>query len=257
MAKETKKVHSKKQVHLGKILAVLIIAALTIIVIILGVAYRVSGNHKRSMGIKEQNLESFNKITLNNFGNVEILQGDQESIKIEANKNLIDQVKTNISDNRLTINYSPFSTIWPFGKNIKIYITVKNLNEINVSGLGQVTSSSLKGDNLSMNITGSGKINIDVDVQKISSIVSGSGNVVLSGTADDQTLSISGSGVYKAKKLKSKNTAITINGAGKAQVNTNSKLDIIISGTGDVQYMGNPIVSQNISGEGKVQRVNN
>ena len=243
------KLSQKHQISPVTIIGFSIVFILALIIIILGIGmYRVSRNQTINVTTREQPVTSnFNKITLNKFGKVIIAQGDKESLKIEADQNVIDKIVTSVSDNCLAIDYSNswwWNLWWP-NKDIKFY------------GSGEIISSSITTVNLTINISGSGDADLSVIAKKISSTISGAGNIAILGSTVDQDIKINGTGDYGAKNLQSKNATISINGAGNVKVAANAKLNVTIIGTGNVSYLGNPEVSQNMTGTGKIERISN
>jgi hypothetical protein len=78
----------------------------------------------------------------------------------------------------------------------------------------------------------------------------------LTGTAVEQTASLSGLGSYRAADLASDKAKVTVSGAGSATVWTRQSLDVTISGAGSVNYYGNPsAVSKTITGVGSVKQI--
>ena len=87
----------------------------------------------------------------------------------------------------------------------------------------------------------------------MSVLVSGAGDVNLTGRVEDQVVRLSGFGRYQAFNLESQQASVTISGAGGANVWAMETLDVTISGAGDVKYYGSPTVTPNISGVGRIQ----
>ncbi|MBC7334088.1 MAG: DUF2807 domain-containing protein [Actinobacteria bacterium] len=97
---------------------------------------------------------------------------------------------------------------------------------------------------------------MNIDVDRLEMIISGAGRTKLFGSADEQKITISGTGSYDAKDLESKNCKIIISVTGKAIVNVSESLDISMSGIGSINYIGNPSVTQSItSGSGTIRRI--
>jgi hypothetical protein len=82
--------------------------------------------------------------------------------------------------------------------------------------------------------------------------ISGSGNVVVAGSADSVEVSIPGSGAYSGADLVSVSGLVEISGSGSAVVNVSETLEANVSGSGSIQYLGNPTVETDISGSGSV-----
>lgn len=206
---------------------------------------------------KDIEVSDFNKISLSGMGNLIIQQGDEESLTIEAEDNIIGEIIAEVKDNTLDIRYKRtglFSWLINPTRDVDFNIKVKDIGGINISGSGTVTADKIKTDSLNITISGSGKVDLGIQAKTLKSNVSGSGSFNLSGQVDSQELSISGSGKYRAKDLKSKKAVIGISGSGKAEINTQA-LDVTISGSGDVFYLGDPKITQKISGSGKLEQI--
>ena len=184
---------------------------------------------------EDRDVSDFSKIVIKGSGNLNIEQGDEESLTIKTTKNIIPYITTTVSNETLEIGIKPRATIIPIGV-VNYYLKVKDLNAITVEGSANVNSSRLYTDNLEINIYGSGDIE-------------------LAGRVEKQLIQISGSGNYSAKDLESRECVIEISGSGDSVINVNDSLDITISGSGDVSYIGNPSINQAISGSGDVRNI--
>jgi len=88
--------------------------------------------------------------------------------------------------------------------------------------------------------------------------ISGSGNVsISSGEADEQMISVYGSGDYHARGLASEEAGVTLTGSGSADIRVSERLDVKITGSGDVDYIGSPEISRVITGSGDLAKVGN
>ena len=84
--------------------------------------------------------------------------------------------------------------------------------------------------------------------------VNGSGDIEPSGTTDDLTVRINGSGDFEGGDLAAATGDINISGGGSVVVNVSDQLDVSIRGSGDVVYIGSPVLRQDISGSGDVSQ---
>ena len=75
-----------------------------------------------------------------------------------------------------------------------------------------------------------------------------------SGRAQEQDVSISGSGEYNGEALTSRSARVNVSGSGDVVVNASDALDAQVSGSGNVRYVGNPSVTEKVSGSGSVGR---
>ncbi|MBM4240260.1 MAG: DUF2807 domain-containing protein [Euryarchaeota archaeon] len=209
-----------------------------------------SGNLKN----ESKNVSGFNQIDLNGMGTLIITQGDKESLTVEAEDNVMPYIKTDVSNNKLSIkfeNNSPVPT-----KPVKFYLTVKDINSIAISGSGKIESNKLNAKDLTIVISGAGEGNLtNLNATTLTITISGAGKMYIAGNVTNQTITISGAGEYTANDLSSKTVTITINGAGKATLRVSDLLNAIINGGGDISYIGNPKITQQINGAGNIKQI--
>ena len=83
--------------------------------------------------------------------------------------------------------------------------------------------------------------------------VVGAGDIRVSGKAKDLSINISGSGDVEVPNLKAEKAVININGSGDVSAYVTKDVDISIAGSGDVTIKGNPKkVKRIINGSGRV-----
>ncbi len=201
-----------------------------------------------------KNVSSFNQVALNGTGTLVITQGDNESLVVEAEDNVIPNINTDVSNNQLNINLKN-NTVIPT-KAIKYHLTVRDLNSIQIDGSGQIESNTLNTNNLTIKINGAGQssmTNLNVNVLNIE--ILGAGKLNMAGSANNQTIKISGAGNYSANNLTSRTTTINIEGGGIAVVKVSDILNVIITGAGDISYLGNPQINRQISGTGNIKQI--
>ncbi|NMB62849.1 MAG: DUF2807 domain-containing protein [Chloroflexi bacterium] len=202
-------------------------------------------------------IQDVSAISINTVGDFIIKQGDQESLTIEAPNNYLRYISTDVIGGTLYID----SERGIFGSSVQriVYtITVKNLNELSLSGAGSVSMHSLNAENLSVNLTGAGSIDLyNLNAQSLSVLLNSAGSIHVSGTVDSQIIELNGLGSYEAADLQSRSATISLAGAGSADLWVTDNLDISVSGVGSVSYYGFPTVQQNISGVGSVNNKGN
>ena len=203
-----------------------------------------------------RDVSGFSQISTNGDINLFVKQGTNESLVIEAENNVIPNIKTTVSNGRLTIDQGLGQTTVMPTKPVNVYVTVKDLSSVDSSGSGYVETDKLNVNSLSLSISGSGNDTINgLTANTLKVVISGSGSVTAAGKANSQDVTISGSGEYNGSNLTSNTASVNINGSGKAIVYALQQLSIIISGSGEVNYLGNPKLTQQISGSGKVTNI--
>lgn len=202
---------------------------------------------------EQRSVRDFDAVSLSGIGQLYITQGDQASLTIEAEDNLMEYLETRVSGRTLHIEIQDFVSINPRHR-ITYTIMVRDLGSLEVSGAGDITVSNLETDSLVVEVSGGGKIAVDsLLVQNLRVELSGAGDFDLSGQVDDQEVNLSGAGNYDAGDLLSKTTKIKISGVGNAVLWVTDALVIEMSGLGNLKYYGSPTVQQDTSGLGKVQ----
>ena len=215
---------------------------------------RVNGNGK--IVTEEVAAGSFHSIDVSGAVEVRIRQNSTPSVKIETDENLLDYLDIDVRGNTLVIKTKRGVNLRP-SKEVIVYATAPAFREIEASGACNIISDNLISGNGALEIRASGatNINMQVTLPRLTTDVSGSGEVVLKGTAKEFAGSISGAGSIRAFELITDDTELDLSGAADAQVTANQKLNVEVSGSGDVQYKGNANVNQRISGAGSVKKV--
>jgi hypothetical protein len=205
---------------------------------------------------EERQVSGFNRVDMAGIGFLVIEFGDTEELTIEAEDNFMDYIETEVVGQELTIKLEEGYSYQPT-EPIKFYLTVIELDELEVSGLGKVELPDIEATDFFVEISGGGAVEIDrLDAKLFEVEVNGLGKLTVDGgTLVRQEVSISGGGSYQARRLESQDADVDISGLGNATVRVSDTLTVNISGGGNVEYYGDPTVNSNISGLGKVERL--
>ncbi len=204
-------------------------------------------------------VSGFDAVEVSYPAQVLIRQGSAESLEIEAEDNLLPNLKTRVRNGRLEVFYRRENGkhVNPT-KAVKITIVVKDLASVDFTSAGELTIQKLKTDNLDVSLSGAGNLKLEsVQVDGLGVNLSGAGSMTASGTADNLDLNISGFGDFKGADLHGKVARVNISGAGSATVWVDEDLTAGISGAGSVRYYGSASVSKQISGVGSVNHLGN
>jgi hypothetical protein len=205
---------------------------------------------------EERPVSGINQVDMAGIGYLVVELGDEESLTVEAEDNLMEYIKTTVIGKKLEIslegarNYKPTEPI-------KFYLTVVELDAVEVSGVGDVELPAIDTTDFSVDISGGGNIDIDrLDAKLFEVDISGVGNLkVDGGTVARQVISISGGGNYNARHLESQDAEVDISGLGNATIRVSDTLDVEIGGGGSVSYYGTPTVNSDVTGLGKIERL--
>lgn len=136
-----------------------------------------------------------------------------------------------------------------------LVVRLSKLNEVTLDGEGSVKGSgTFRTDDLHLAINGGGKIEMNVEAQKINAEINGLGKIVLSGTAQEANFSIPGAGKIDAFEMRTIVCNANISGMGKSMVDVIDVLNANISGNGTIVYRNTPKeLNKNISGLGTIK----
>jgi len=198
-----------------------------------------------------RDVAEFSSISVGGSANLYITQGPTQSLRIEAEDNILPYLRTKVKGRTLEIenkrciqNHRP----------INIYATMQDVRELEILGSGKIIAETkITTNKLDINISGSGKADLEVDAEKLRARISGSGDLAFSGKANNFDVIVSGSGNIRARNLETNNSSITVSGSSDCIVSVKDELDVNISGSGRVEYYGEPLkIHSNVSGSGKL-----
>lgn len=249
----------KRKTNPWKIVAI-VLMVVVVLLLIGGAVYGYSLARGTGNTIRESReiTQSFSEVTLSGGFHLYLVQGEEVSLEIEADERILENIKTQINDDELKIqdrNWYFLSSLIGLTDDTNVYLTVPDLDKIQVSGSADIDSEVFQTEELTIGISGSGNIDMGLDVQKFSLDISGSGKAELRGLAQSLSVDISGSGEVLARDLESSLVNITVSGSGEIETFVRDSLNVEISGSGNVDYFGSPAtVNQNINGSGNVTK---
>jgi hypothetical protein len=211
-----------------------------------------------TMITETREVDNFHAIEVSYPAEVFISQGTTQSIKIQADDDVLPGLQTRVRDGRLEIFYkvNDGKAVRPT-ETVRITIVVTDLDAVDFESAGELNIEGIEADSLSIAVTGAGNVKLnDIEVQRLSVSLSGAGNATASGTADGISLIISGFGDFDGRELQANTASVNISGAGGASVWAEDELSATISGAGSVSYFGSPKVTKQISGVGSVSQLN-
>lgn len=205
-----------------------------------------------------RNVREFDALQVDGAGELIIIQGEQESLEIRAEDNIIGELTSDVQGNTLLLGYR--DAFWRRRiiptKRITYTLTIKNLSQVTINGAADLDIDSLKTGSLALIINGAGNITINqFTADNLRVEISGTTSMEISGRASQQSVTIDGAGNYKAGDLQTSSTTIDINGLGNATVWAAETLNISIDGGGNLRYYGSPNVTQEINGFGDIDNL--
>ena len=207
----------------------------------------------------ERTVADFDSIYVRGEGTVYLTQGDENSVVVETDDNIIDRVYTKVKDNTLDLSYAsgPLGLHLRPTKSYIYHITVVDLAAITVKGSADVWADQVDAENVALEMIGSGQIVFaEFNASEVSAEVTGEGQISLSGAAETQTVIVTGSGLFNGQDFEGQHVDVRSKGSTKITVWATESLDVSVEGKGDLQYYGDVVPNIQV-GSGEILSLGN
>lgn len=208
--------------------------------------------HAKDTSEEMRDVSSFKEVHLNGSMDVEITVGGSQSVKVIADSDIIDHVRTEVRGDTLKLDMDRGS--YRNIKTMRVLITVPALTGAEVHGSGDLYVTGAKSDRFGLGVQGSGDaVFKDATLGKLDIELQGSGDVHIEGSCDQIKVEVQGSGDVEATKMKCKSADVSVHGSGDVAVFASGSIDVSIHGSGDVSVQGSPDkVNSKVRGSGDV-----
>ncbi len=263
-----------KKTRLTNLLTILILATLVLSACSIGDGRTVRGSGK--VVEETRTVSGVTGVDLATIGTLTIAVGDTESLRIEAEDNLMAYLETEVRNGRLSIETQDNIRL-DAKRPVNYYLTVTGLEAIAISSSGDIQAPDLEAESFSINISSSGDLEMgDLEADTLTVRISSSGNVTMgvldantlevdissSGNLDigggqvkTQDITISSSGNYTAQDLASDEAEVRLSSSGSATIWVQDNLKANLSSSGDLRYRGNPTVDATTTSSGDVTQI--
>jgi hypothetical protein len=189
---------------------------------------------------RDVKVSSFNSLKASGVYELKLSQGNTEAVKIEADENLQDLFQVHNEGDKLVIEMKKMENKNFNNKTkLKVYVTFKNLKEMELSTVGNVASEEqLSFGDLDLKNKSVGNVNLELTASRIDIKNTSVGNVHLSGKADNAIVKNSGVGSIEAGNFVVQTMDIENTGVGHAEVNAAKDLKVKDSFLGKVRNKG-------------------
>ena len=167
---------------------------------------------------KSFNVSEFSQIDASHAFEIQVVVGEQQSVKIKTDDNLMKYIEVSVKGNTLYLDVENNINL---DGDVKAIISVRNLNALNLSGACKIDIENIDSENF----------NIDV---------SGACKGTFSGKVENLTLDLSGATKLNTVDLKAKNLNIDMSGASKLEVYCDNNFVVDASGASKITVYGDP-----------------
>jgi hypothetical protein len=199
----------------------------------------------------------YDHIAVNNSLSVELIEGEEGVIKVEAESNIMEHLEIELKGDRLKVGIENGVNI-STRKGIKVWVPVKTISGVSLAGSGDIHSDLiLRNPKMSISVAGSGDITLHTESETLKANVAGSGDLKLKGRTEQFDASVAGSGDIAAFDLKANNVDASVAGSGDISVFCNGgNLSASIVGSGDLRYKGTTSnIKKSIMGSGDITKM--
>jgi hypothetical protein len=199
----------------------------------------------QNMVKQKRELPNFSQIRVSSGLEVYLNQSPNQSVLVVGPTEKVEKVRSEVKGNTLSL-YVDYENGWSWGKKsssapIKVYLSVEDLNEINVSGGASVESTDdLLLNELNLNVSGGADVKLTMNAKKVQSNVSGGADVTLTGTAKTLRANTSGGADFHGKNFKVGTAQVNCSGGADSAVWAIEYLQANASGGADIYYYGTP-----------------
>jgi len=193
---------------------------------------------------KDIPVRSFDELDASGVFNLQLSQGDKETLRIEADDNLMDLFIIENEGSTLKIKMKKNSN-FNSKKQLKVYITFKTLKSMNLGMVGGTSSDDkLKFTDLKLKNQSVGSVSLNMTLQTLNMENQSVGSVKLEGSAENAIVKNNSVGSINAGNFVVQKMDIENNGVGSATVNAEKELKYSDSFLGKVSNRGNATVKK-------------
>ena len=234
---------------------------------------------------KSYDIKNVEEVIVHGGGHLELVQGDSESLRVEADREIMERVVVDQSGDKLTLNVKKSGNYFNFfhwfdnnNDEVKYILQLKNMHHLGLHGASQAKLGDWVGTKL--NVKGSGAAEVtfaNVTLQDFTVELSGASNsrfqqliadrasFNLSGAANVDAkaagqlkrlkVDASGASNFRCKLLKVSEADIDASGASNIDLNVTDFLRAGASGASSIRYLGQPKLKNNVSGASHVNAI--
>ena len=224
-----------------------------------------------------RNFDKFTKIANSSSADIYLKQGSPQKVELVGKKELVASIETEVTNGKLKIRMKDNSMHWSWHQNdnLRIYITVENIDAIELNGSGDlVAQTKVVGNNMELSVNGSGDVEAEMEMTgEMDANVAGSGNIKLKGKFQSLKTHVGGSGDIELSAAVTNVAAFDVAGSGEikatgkaqameASVSGSGSLDatnfetdktkVRVSGSGDAEVFAKVELDARTSGSGDI-----
>jgi len=195
----------------------------------------------------------FNEIDIQQGIKLYLTQGNSNSLKVEADENIMELLVTEVKNNQLKIYFK--KNVYK-AKARNVYLTTNSISSIDASsGSSVISENTWQSTNLQIHASSGSSVKFHVNADEISCSSSSGSNIRLYGKTNNLSVKASSGSSIDADELNSVDTYAKASSGASINVNVSGKLTAKACSGGDVDYEGNPTtIDKDTSSGGSVNQ---
>lgn len=188
-------------------------------------------------------VSAFDALKASGVVELNLVQSDKEKVTVDADEALQGYIHIVNNGSTLEIDTRKLNNKDKKG-NWKLYVTVyfRNINKLSINTVGHVQNEgTLKLDNIKMDVSSVGNVDLKLDAQQLDFTSSSVGNIELTGSAAKATMRNSSVGNIRAEGLKVKTMEVNNSGIGNMDINAETITSFQGSMLGKVRNRGQKV----------------
>ncbi len=194
-------------------------------------------------------LEPFDEIVLIGPFIVELIEGENNGMRIEGNERAVREMSWNIKGEKFEAKYRknwdwdiPFRINEIKAEEIKLIIQIENLEKLEAKGATRINSAGLSNvNNLSLELAGGVDCTLNnVTANQLDVSLIGASKLTINGTAEELDAEILGASLLRGRDMKTEESTIEAIGASICEIWVTRYLDAEASGASKISYRGSP-----------------
>ena len=170
------------------------------------------------MAVDVRDVRDFESIDVSSVFQVEVVAQGDFHVEVEADDNLLQYVRTEVSNGELQISLDKSVKA---SNPLRVRITAPNIERLEASGASKVNITDLKNSEFVVDASGASKIQV-------------------SGETAGLTVDVSGASHVNAVDLNAVNATVDASGASKVNISVSGELRSEASGASNISYTGTP-----------------
>ena len=224
-----------------KLILILILLMMILVVGCVPTTLTGSGN----VVTQEEAISGFEEVDISHSFNATISQGNNHSVVIRVDDNLVEHLQVVKEGSTLKIGLKPNRDYTIRNATMEAQVIMPELTRLDLNSSSHATITGFKSTkDLSIGLSSSSSLQGDIEAGDVSFDISSSSDVTLNGSGQNGTINASSSSTIDLSGFPVVDAVINASSSSTATVNVSGRLDVDASSSSNVYYLGNPTLGE-------------